>query len=99
MLKEIETKEEIQSGKVIIDFYSKTCATCKRMLKLLEQVVNNDKSIDIIKIDTGSILGNELATNMNVSRLPNIKVLDNGIEKANFVGICNVNQIIEAYKN
>ncbi len=98
MLKEIETKEEIQSGKVIIDFYSKTCATCKRMLRLFEQVVNNDSSINIVKIDTGSEIGAELAVKMNVSRLPTIKVLDNGVEKADFVGICNVNQIVEAYK-
>lgn len=99
MLKEIERKEEVNQGKVIIDFYSKTCATCKRMLRAFEQVTKVDDTINVIKIDTASEVGLELATEMNVSQLPSIRVLDNGVEKATFTGICDVNKIIEVYKN
>lgn len=98
MLKEIESKDEIRQGKVIIDFYSKTCATCKRMLKLFEQVTNNDETVNVIKIDTASELGHELATTMDVSNLPSIRVLDNGVEKAKFTGIVNINNILEEYR-
>lgn len=98
MLKEIDTREEIQKGKVILDFYSKTCATCKRMLKLFEQVTNNDETVNVIKIDTASELGHELAVEMDVSNLPSIRVLDEGVEKAKFSGIVNINSIIDIYK-
>ena len=98
MLKEIETKDEIKNGKVIVDFYSNTCAVCKRMLRLFEQATNNDDTVNIIKINTASELGMELATEMNVSELPSIRVLNNGVEKAKFTGIVNMNNILEAYK-
>ena len=98
MFKEIETKDEIKQGRVIIDFYSRTCAPCKRMLKGLEQLSKIDNSINIIKIDASSQIGTELATEMKVSDLPSIRVLDNGEEKACFSGIVNVNNILEAYK-
>ena len=98
MLKEIDTREEIQKGKVILDFYSKTCATCKRMLKLFEQVTNNDETVNVIKIDTASELGHELAVEMDVSNLPSIRVLDEGVEKAKFSGIVNISSIIDIYK-
>lgn len=98
MFKEIENKDEIQQGKVIVDFYSKTCAPCKRMLRELEKLTKADNTINIIKIETSSEIGVELASKMDVSRLPNIKVLENGEEKANFLGIVNVDNILEAYK-
>lgn len=98
MLKEIESRDDIQQGKIIVDFYSKTCATCKRMLKVLQQVTDTDSTINVIKIDTSSELGNELAHEMAVSQLPSIRILDNGAEKAKFTGIVNINNILDEYK-
>ena len=98
MFREIESIEDIQKGKVIVDFYSKTCAPCKRMLKVMEQLASQDENINIIKIDTASNIGIKLAADMHVSSLPSIKILEDGEEKASFIGITNPNNILEAYK-
>lgn len=51
MVKEVNNLEALDEGNVLIDFYTHTCAPCKALNPILEEISKEFKDLKIAKVD------------------------------------------------
>lgn len=87
--------EALQSEKlVILDFFSPSCAPCRRLSPILDELGTNLKSvIDVVKINVFDDLGRMEAVNLNIEALPTIVFFKNGQEVKRLVGLQTKEQL------
>ena len=71
-LKDENFEEEIQTEKVLVDFYADWCGPCKMMGEVLETM----DGIDILKINTDE--HEDLAMRFGVMSIPTLILFKNG---------------------
>lgn len=79
-MKHIDEKtflEEINSKKVLVDFYATWCGPCK-MLGLVLEKLNEKNIIPILKVDTDE--SEKLANKYNIFSVPTLIIFENGKE-------------------
>jgi thioredoxin 1 len=88
----------IASGKpVLIDFYAKWCAPCKKMAPVLEKLRNeNYGKVSIIKIDIDD--AKELCKELKIEAIPVVKTFRNGKETESRNGEQSEAQLTEMVK-
>lgn len=69
--------EEINSKRVLVDFYATWCGPCK-MLGLVLEKLNEKDIIPILKVDTDESEG--LANKYNIFSVPTLIIFENGKE-------------------
>jgi thioredoxin 1 len=51
MVTEISNVDSIRTGNVLVDFYTKTCAPCKALHPVLEEISNEYKNLTVAKVE------------------------------------------------
>lgn len=87
-------------AKKVLKFYSKTCAPCKFMAPIIDQVVE-ETGADLISVDIEEDLDPEyeLVNQYGVMKVPTIIILnETGGRDGEFLGITPKDVILEAIK-
>lgn len=84
-------EEETATGLVLVDFWNPTCGPCRLMLPALKEL--SDLGYTIIKVDSDDWQG--LVKRFNVSAIPTLIVLNNGIEVQRWQGIVKPERMVE----
>lgn len=69
-------KEGIKKELLIVDFFATWCGPCKMMEPIFEELVNDLKDLEVLKVDVDKY--NELAREYQVMSIPTIIVFKNG---------------------
>ena len=79
---------------VIVDFYADWCGPCKMMSPIIDKIAEElpDVKVGKINVDTNG----ELAMKYNVSSIPTILIMKNGMPVKTFVGVTDKKEIISA---
>ncbi|MEG1495283.1 MAG: thioredoxin [Bacilli bacterium] len=77
ILKNEDFKEEIKTGKVLVDFYAEWCGPCKMMGPILEELSKSNLDFKIIKVNVDE--HQALAQEYGVMSIPTLILFDNGI--------------------
>lgn len=101
MITEIQSREEFatltESGKVLVEFYSKTCGPCKMLAFVLKDV---DKALDnprIVIVDFDEYT--DLKEQYDVKGFPTMLMLKEGKEVQRLQGLKQKRAIIEMIEN
>jgi len=91
-----ELKNKIKSGETfIVDIYAEWCGPCKMMSPIIENLSNElkkeDSSVGVYKLDIEE--NKNLAVDLGVRSIPNIKVYKDGENVINKVGLLNEQQL------
>lgn len=85
--------EETANGAVLVDFWSPTCAPCRRLAAVLEQI---DEAVGELKVCKVNIMDAvELARSHDVNALPTLIYFINGVEKTRIIGFYARDEIID----
>lgn len=87
---EIKDKDDIIFCNALIDFYSPTCAPCRKMMPILEQL-EQESNTKFYKVN--AVENPELVNRFGVQGLPTILVLEGGILEEKFVGLTSKSKI------
>jgi thioredoxin 1 len=79
-----EFKDEIASGKAVVDFFADWCGPCRQLGPVLEEIEANDASIKLIKVNVDELPS--LAQEYGVFNIPNVHFFKDGKEVGGFVG-------------
>lgn len=91
-LNESNFKENTKSGLVLVDFYAPWCGPCRRLAPILEKVTG----ASVVKVNTDD--NQSLALKYNVSALPTVILLKNGVEVERSVGMgADVQRIVNMH--
>ena len=101
-LHEITTKQEfeekvLKSGKpVLVDFWAPWCPPCRAMAPILHQIAE-ETEFDVVKVDTEASQENtQLAMDYRVQGIPNMKIIVDGEEVAELIGMKPKQVLIDA---
>lgn len=72
----MELKEELKTGRVLVDFYADWCMPCKTLGKVLEQYVNETEGVKLIKINVDE--NQEASQAFDVRSIPTLIYMENG---------------------
>ena len=91
-LEKIEEFDEIiKKDLVLVDFYAEWCGPCQMMAKELESLSNEDKNLEIVKIDIDKFP--ELAEKHFIMVVPTLKVYKQGKETNTSTGYLSKDEI------
>jgi thioredoxin 1 len=85
---------EIPNGKVLIDFWSPSCAPCMMLMSTINELDIEYSDLTVIKVN---VLDNlEDAQDLGVMSLPTLVFFNNGEERERLVGFKVKSAIIDA---
>lgn len=91
MIKYLENSEdferEIQSGKVLVDFYADWCGPCQALGQILEEL----EGISILKINVDTFA--EIAQEFGVMSIPTIILFQDGEQVKKNVGLISLEEL------
>lgn len=91
MIKYLENSEdfekEIQSGKVLVDFYADWCGPCQALGQILEEL----EGISILKINVDTFA--EIAQEFGVMSIPTIILFQDGEQVKKNVGLVSLEEL------
>ena len=100
MLKHIEDeksfKEELEKGKVLVDFYATWCGPCKMLSPILEELAEERSEIKILKVDVD--ICSELAREYGIMSVPTLLFLKEGELISKKVGFMDEDAILETFQ-
>lgn len=68
--------EQLQSGKVLLDFYADWCGPCRMIAPLVEEIADENPNVTVGKINVDE--EPELAQRFGVASIPMLVVLQDG---------------------
>ena len=80
--------------KGFIYFSAKWCQPCKALGPIMEQVA---KQVPVNKVNVDYEV--TLTKQYNVTSVPTVILVDNGVEKTRFVGVKPINDIVNIFNN
>lgn len=72
----MDLKEQLKTGRVLVDFYADWCMPCKMLGKVLEQYESETDQVKLIKINVDENL--EASSAFGVRSIPTIIYMENG---------------------
>lgn len=90
-------EQEIKNSNdtIILDFHAPWCGPCNRMKPILENLDKNSDSkfkVATLNVDDEA----EASLDYNITGLPTILILKNGVESKRFVGYTSEEQLLKA---
>lgn len=95
-LKDEKFEEEVQEGKVLVDFYATWCGPCKMLAPVLEEVSKDNEDLKIIEVDIDE--HEELARKFGIMSVPTLQVYKDGSKISEHTGYVTKNVIESWYK-
>ena len=92
----MELKEEVKTGKVILDFFATWCGPCQMLGGELEVLAEEDSTIEIIKIDIDEY--GELAREYGVMVVPTIYFYRDGEMLTRETGFLPKEKMVELFQ-
>ena len=86
----------IKDKKVIVDFYADWCMPCQMLGEVFEEIVDENKDVEIIKVDVDS--HPELARSHGVMSIPLVLLYNNGKIEKKKIGLMEKDEILEFIK-
>lgn len=86
------TNENITNGTVVVDFYAAWCNPCKMLAPVFEQVSNEVEGVTFGKVNIDKNM--ELTVKYNVTTVPTIVLLKDGVEVDRTVGFVPKEKLI-----
>ncbi len=91
-----ELDEAIKEGKVLVEFYSKSCGPCKMLSFVLKDVAKEVEGVEILTLDFDE--NKEAVEKYKVSGYPTMIVFNNGEEVTRLKGLQQKPKIVEMLK-
>ncbi|VDN09708.1 unnamed protein product [Dibothriocephalus latus] len=92
---EMEFKQKIATGAVIVDFYATWCGPCKRLAPMLDKLAEDTKDVVFLKVDVDN--HQALAESSEVTSMPTIIGYKNGAVIDRVLG-ANIEKVTEMVK-
>jgi len=92
----VELNQLVGQGKVLVDFYSKTCGPCKMLGFVLNEVAKEVDDIEIVKLDFD--LNKEIIEKYDVAGYPTMILFANGQEVERMKGLQQKPAILKMLK-
>lgn len=96
MVMEVQNMESIREGNVLVDFYTSTCAPCKAMHPVLEELSKEFQNIKIAKIDVTK--NHEASQKYGVMSVPTVVLLQDSKVKEVSRGFMNKGSLVQMIK-
>ena len=90
-------KKEINSGKVLLDFYTTWCGPCRMLSPVLEEL-EEKTNIKILKIDVDDENNIEIVRDFNIQSIPSLFLLTDGRVIKSSLGYMPLDRLIEFIK-
>ena len=84
-------KEDLKTGRVLVDFYADWCGPCRMLSKQLEQYQEEVTEVNVIKVDIE--VEHEMAQAFGVRSLPTLVYMENGEVIDKTTGMMRVNEL------
>ncbi len=95
-LKNENLKEEIEKGKVVVDFYATWCGPCKMLSPMLEGIANERSDIKVIKIDIDE--HEDIAREYGIMSVPTLIYFNDGKHISTTNGFLPKEVILEQFE-
>ena len=90
---QIRNSEEL----MVVDFFATWCGPCKMLAPVLDELSNEINDVKFVKIDTDENM--DLAMEFNITTIPTLVFMKNGIEIDRKVGFIPKNSLKEDILN
>ncbi len=74
----------MRKGKVVVEFYSPRCKSCKVVGEILEDVLRNFEDVELVRVNV--LENRELARSFGVIAIPVIVAMRDGVEVGRLKG-------------
>ena len=95
-LKDEDFEAVVKDKRVVLDFYADWCMPCNMLGEVLEEVVDENGNINVVKINVD--LHQDLAKNYNVMSIPLLLLYDENKILKKHVGMMEKDELIEWVK-
>lgn len=75
-LKNEDFKKEIETGKVLVDFYADWCGPCKMLGPILEGFAKENENVKVVKVNVDE--HEDLSREFGVMSIPTLVLFENG---------------------
>jgi thioredoxin 1 len=90
-------KEELKSGRVLVDFYATWCGPCKMLMKQLEKYEAEVTDVKVIKVNVEE--EHEMAQAFGVRGLPTLVYMEDGEVINKVTGMKKLDELKELTKS
>ena len=95
-LKNENFNELVKDKKVVIDFYADWCMPCQMLGEILEEVIEENKDVNIVKINVDE--HPEIARDHGVMSIPLVLLYNNGKIEKKKIGLMEKDEFLEWIK-
>lgn len=85
VLNETNFVESVSKGVSVVDFYADWCGPCRRVAPIMAELDVELEDVNVFKVDVDA--SGNLATEFNISSIPQVIFLKDGKEISRFVGL------------
>jgi len=100
MVTEVTSVDEIRKGKVLVDFCTNSCAPCKAMHPILEELSKEFKDVRVAKVEVSQ--NPDVSQMFGIMSVPTIIFMDNCQVKETLRGFSNkqtLKSLVQSYVN
>ena len=83
--------EELNNGRVIVDFWAPWCGPCKMQKPQMDKFSKEQEEVNVVMINVDE--HSDIAQKYGVRSIPTILYLEDGEEKARSIGLTDVTKL------
>ena len=100
MTKHVKTKAEfdeaVKTGRALVDFWATWCGPCMMMGEMIARDLEpSHPEVTVVKVNVDE--APDIAAAFGIMSIPALYCYDNGVKKAEFVGVTSITEILAAF--